>query len=66
MLQRFDARSPIARILSSHGLIFDVFHDGNVRFVGLDVQPSAEFDAQSVMRSGENILRDCAANRVHD
>ena len=53
-------------VLSSHGLIFNAFHDGDVRFGWLDVQPSAEFDAQPVTRTGEDILRDCAANRVHN
>ena len=51
---------------SSHRLIFDAFHHSDIRFARLDAQPAAKFDSQLVPHECKKILRDCAANRVHN
>ena len=51
---------------SSHRLIFDAFHYSDIRFARLDAQPAAKFDSQLVAHECKKILRDCAANRVHN
>ena len=51
---------------SSHRLIFDAFHHSDIRFARLNVKSSAKFDSQLVAHECKKILRDCAANRVHN
>ena len=51
---------------SSHRLIFDAFHYSDIRFARLNVKPSAKFDSQLVAHECKNVLRDCAAYRVHN
>ena len=51
---------------SSHRLIFDAFHHSDIRFARLNVKSSAKFDSQLVPHECKNVLRDCAAYRVHN
>ena len=56
----------IIMLPSSHRLIFDAFHHSDIRFGRLNVKPAAKFDSQLVAHECKKILRDCAANRVHN